>query len=167
MQPLATDLQPADHPLNCVQALVKEGGALRVTHVSTKEERRGRPTGLNTVELLKVASSALGLGPHTTMQVRCERRQWHCAYCLWVIVSVGGQLLSAQVAVAWKVCLQTTPVPDAVHGHFAVNRPSGGFFVDSVLLLLVQIAERLYTSGYLSYPRTESSAYPPNFDLQV
>lgn len=29
-----------------------------------------------------------------------------------------------------------------------------------------QIAERLYTSGYLSYPRTESSAYPPNFDLR-
>lgn len=30
----------------------------------------------------------------------------------------------------------------------------------------IQVAERLYITGYLSYPRTESSAYPPNFDIQ-
>jgi hypothetical protein len=35
-----------------------------------------------------------------------------------------------------------------------------------VYLLCLQVAERLYTSGYLSYPRTESSAYPPNFDIK-
>jgi DNA topoisomerase-3 len=29
----------------------------------------------------------------------------------------------------------------------------------------LQTAERLYLSGYLSYPRTESSAYPKSFDI--
>lgn len=28
------------------------------------------------------------------------------------------------------------------------------------------IAERLYTSGWISYPRSETNAYPPNFDIR-
>lgn len=66
-----------------------------VTDVSKKEARKERPCALNTVELMRVASSSLGLSPSTTMHV----------------------------------------------------------------------AESLYTQGYISYPRTETTAYPANFDL--
>ena len=31
----------------------------------------------------------------------------------------------------------------------------------------MNIAERLYTAGLLSYPRTESSAYPKGFDFRA
>ncbi|XP_026275086.1 DNA topoisomerase 3-beta-1 [Frankliniella occidentalis] len=63
--------------------------------VSVKEKAKQRPQALNTVELMRVASSGLGMGPHHAMQ----------------------------------------------------------------------IAERLYTQGYISYPRTETTHYPENFDL--
>lgn len=63
--------------------------------MSKKEARKERPCALNTVELMRVASSSLGLSPSTTMHV----------------------------------------------------------------------AENLYTQGYISYPRTETTTYPQNFDL--
>lgn len=78
------------------QKLVADARAARVAAIRVKEERRSRPAGLSTVELLKVASSALGIGPHHAMQ----------------------------------------------------------------------LAERLYTQGYLSYPRTESTTYPASFEAR-
>ena len=75
---------------------VTESKIALVTGVAESNDTRVRPTALNTVELLKIASSFLGMSPHTTMHV----------------------------------------------------------------------AEHLYISGYISYPRTESSAYPPSFDLR-
>lgn len=67
----------------------------RIISVESIEKTKSRPIALNTVELMRVASSGLGMGPHHAMQ----------------------------------------------------------------------IAERLYTQGYISYPRTETTLYPENFDL--
>ncbi|CAN8022259.1 unnamed protein product [Ixodes persulcatus] len=73
---------------NCKEALI--------TDVTQKEKSKPRPVALNTVELMRIASSGLGMGPHHAMQV----------------------------------------------------------------------AERLYIQGYISYPRTETTSYPENFDLR-
>ncbi|XP_050292586.1 DNA topoisomerase 3-beta isoform X1 [Quercus robur] len=78
------------------QKLVMEDGILEVTEISEKQESKSRPAGLNTVNLLKVASSGMGFGPQMAMQ----------------------------------------------------------------------LAERLYTQGFISYPRTESTAYPSSFDFR-
>ena len=78
------------------QGLVKQHTKATVTNVSSKEKAKERPIALNTVELMRVASSGLGMGPHHAMQ----------------------------------------------------------------------IAEKLYTQGYISYPRTESTQYAENFDLK-
>lgn len=67
----------------------------RVISVVSKEKSKSRPVALNTVELMRVASSGLGMGPQHAMQ----------------------------------------------------------------------IAEKLYIQGYISYPRTETTKYPENFDL--
>lgn len=68
----------------------------RLLSVTKKEKVKQRPLALNTVEMLRMASSKLGMGPQYTMQV----------------------------------------------------------------------AERLYTQGYISYPRTETTSYPENADLR-
>lgn len=68
----------------------------RIVQSIVKQKSKPRPHGLNTVEMLKVASASFGMGPHHAMT----------------------------------------------------------------------IAERLYTSGFINYPRTESTAYPSTFDFK-
>lgn len=74
-------------------ARIKKTLRAKVTDISSKVHEKERPKALNTVDLLKAASSRLGLGP-----------------------------------------------ADAMH-----------------------IAEQLYTRGFISYPRTETTAYPEGF----
>lgn len=66
-----------------------------VVSVTQQEKSKQRPLALNSVELMRAASTGLGMGPHHAMQ----------------------------------------------------------------------LAERLYTQGYISYPRTETTHYSDNFDL--
>jgi DNA topoisomerase III len=75
--------------------LILEAGVLRITAVHEREVKKGRPTPMNTVAMLKAASKQLGMGPAAAMHA----------------------------------------------------------------------AENLYLQGYLSYPRTESTAYPASFDI--
>lgn len=67
----------------------------KIVSLSKKNKTLPKPKALNTVEMLKIASAKMGIGPHAAMQ----------------------------------------------------------------------IAEKLYTQGYISYPRTETSQYPKNFNL--
>ena len=48
---------------------IKAASTAKVTSVASKEKVKQRPQASNTVELLRVASSALGISPHHTMQV--------------------------------------------------------------------------------------------------
>jgi DNA topoisomerase-3 len=75
---------------------LKQAKHATVTDVSLQQKTKQRPTALNTVELLRAASTGLSMSP--------------------------------------------------IHA--------------------MQIAERLYTQGFISYPRTETTQYPPNFDLK-
>eukprot|EP01015_Nassula_variabilis_P000095 TRINITY_DN1003_c0_g1_i3.p1 TRINITY_DN1003_c0_g1~~TRINITY_DN1003_c0_g1_i3.p1 ORF type:complete len:755 (+),score=121.57 TRINITY_DN1003_c0_g1_i3:68-2332(+) len=80
---------------NSVKQDIARVNVFQVVEVTSKEGSRGRPEGLDTVHLLKSASSQLKIGPNQAMQ----------------------------------------------------------------------IAEKLYLGGYVTYPRTESTTYPRNFDL--
>ena len=66
-------------------------------------------------------------------------------------------------------------ITDIRENQRTVNKPLG---LNTVTLLkacskglgisptaAMNAAEHLYTSGYISYPRTETTAYPPSFDL--
>ncbi|CUV06663.1 unnamed protein product [Cryptosporidium hominis] len=83
---------------NCFLQLIQNKKPLsaRVVDITSKNSRRIRPLPLNTVSMLKLSSTILGIGPFQTLN----------------------------------------------------------------------IAEKLYLSGFTTYPRTETSRYPKNFDIK-
>ena len=83
---------------NALVQLCKDtpGASAEVLSVVTKEKKQGRPTPLNTVQMLKAASKALGMGPHAAMQ---------CAERLYLVSNVD-RWLSDSVRV--EECL---PIP--------------------------------------------------------
>ena len=48
---------------------LKENSTCKVVKVSNEKKSKKRPNGLNTVDLLKIASKNLGIGPHETMGI--------------------------------------------------------------------------------------------------
>jgi DNA topoisomerase-3 len=51
------------------EGIISEKGSVTVVDTSESEKRLTRPLPLNTVELLKIASKALGMSPSFTMSV--------------------------------------------------------------------------------------------------
>jgi len=58
-----------DVALAFLDRMKAEHQSLRVESVKEKEKAKQRPQALNTVELLRVASAKLGIGPQQTMQI--------------------------------------------------------------------------------------------------
>jgi len=73
------------------------GVSAEVLSVVTKDKKQGRPTPLNTVQMLKAASKALGMGPHQAMQ--CAERLYLVSYFVrlydYLIKKMTGALLES------------------------------------------------------------------------
>ncbi|KAF4673363.1 DNA topoisomerase 3-beta-1 [Perkinsus olseni] len=111
-----------------------------------------------------------------TMDVKLEGSQ--LASPLW-LEWARGQLFDLQAATTFKSMIdshQWATVTDVSEKEERRSRPGA---MNTVLMLklasqqlgmgpqqAMQVAERLYLSGYITYPRTETTKYPPAFDLR-
>ena len=77
-----------------------------------------------------------------------------------------NEIKQSQGALVTSVQLQekSKQRPAALNTVELLRSASAGMGISPIHCM--QIAERLYTQGYISYPRTETTQYPPNFDLK-
>ena len=83
-----------------------------------------------------------------------------------VVYIFYNDIKSASQAIVTKVQLQSKRKerPAALNTVELLRAASKGLSMSPIYAM--QIAERLYTQGYISYPRTETTQYPANFDFR-
>lgn len=83
-----------------------------------------------------------------------------------VVYIFYNDIKSASHATVTKVKLQAKSKerPAALNTVELLRAASKGLGISPIHAM--QVAERLYTQGYISYPRTETTQYPANFDFR-
>lgn len=71
---------------------------------------------------------------------------------------------SNAVVVAVDLQMKSKQRPQALNTVELLRAASAGLGLSPINAM--QVAERLYTQGYISYPRTETTQYPANFNLK-
>ncbi|KAK9177834.1 hypothetical protein WN943_027023 [Citrus x changshan-huyou] len=147
------------------QKLVMQDRILEVIDISEKQESKVRPSGLNTVNLLKVASSALGYGPQMAMQLaeRLYTQGFISKYGIHPNGRDANIVRNGSNRSPWKAISKEYPTFLSFVALEVGNGKAIRFWEDKWRDdgLLCEKFPHLY-----SYPRTESTAYPSSFDFR-
>ncbi|XP_016146156.1 DNA topoisomerase 3-beta-1 [Sinocyclocheilus grahami] len=159
--------------------MAKTAKEAKVESVSKKEKAKQRPIALNTVEMLRVASSALGMGPQHTMQI--AERLYTQGYISYPRTETTHYPENFDLKGTLKQQANSSFWGETVKALLSegINRPKKGVDVgdhppitpmraasENELGIFTFTCLILKCLGYISYPRTETTHYPENFDLK-